>query len=100
MVHCTASNLLVAYCLYFWESFAVGYAFEVEIFRDLSASGIEFSAHELRDRRARLSAHDLVVLNLYGDIKNTLYFLQVRRSQQLPHDFYITRFYEGGVATH
>ena len=90
-----AGNLLVAYCLYFWESFAMGYAFEVEIFRDLRASGIDFSAHDIRDRRARLSAYDLVVLNLYGDIKNTLYFLQVRRSQHLQHDFYITRFYEG-----
>lgn len=89
------SNLLVAYCLYFWEAFAMGYAFEVEIFRDLRASGIEFSAHDLRDRQARLSAYDLMVLNLYGDIKNTLYFLQVRRSQHLPHDFYITRFYAG-----
>lgn len=73
----------------------MGYAFEVEIFRDLRASGIEFSAHDLRDRQARLSAYDLMVLNLYGDIKNTLYFLQVRRSQHLPHDFYITRFYAG-----
>ncbi|MEZ4727599.1 MAG: hypothetical protein R3E79_10750 [Caldilineaceae bacterium] len=89
------ANLLVAYCLYFWESFAMGYAFEVEIIRDLRAAGIQFRAHDLRDRQARLSPYDLEILGLYGDIKNTLYFLQVGRSRQLPHDFYITRFYEG-----
>ncbi|MEZ4870127.1 MAG: hypothetical protein R3C14_52850 [Caldilineaceae bacterium] len=88
-------NLLVAYCLYFWESFAMGYAFEVEITRDLRAAGIQFRAHDLRDRQARLSPYDLEILGLYGDIKNTLYFLQAGRSQQLRHDFYITRFYEG-----
>lgn len=89
------SNLLVAYCLYFWESFAMGYAFEVEIFRDLHAAGIDFTAHDIRDRQARRSAYDLVVLKLFGDIKNTLYFLQVERSRRLQHDFYVTRFYEG-----
>ncbi|MCB0064816.1 MAG: hypothetical protein KDE19_21980, partial [Caldilineaceae bacterium] len=89
------SNLLLAYCLYFWEAFAVGYAFEVEIFRDLRRSGVHFRAHDLRDRQERLSPHDLEVLGLFGDIKNSLYFLQIGRGQKLPHDFYITRFYEG-----
>jgi|LakMenEpi03Aug12_release.lakeMendotaPanAssembly.Ray.scaffolds.fasta_scaffold325449_1 hypothetical protein len=89
------SNLLLAYCLYFWESFAVGYAFEVEIFRDLQASGIHFRAHDLRSRQERLSPYDLEVLGLQGDIKNSLYFLQIGREQGLSRDFYITRFYEG-----
>jgi len=89
------SNLLLAYCLYFWESFAVGYAFEVEIFRDLQVSGIQFRAHDLRNRQERLSPYDLEVLGLQGDIKNNLYFLQIGREQGLPRDFYITRFYEG-----
>ena len=89
------SNLLLAYCLYFWESFAVGYAFEVEIFRDLQVSGVQFRAHDLRNRQARLSPYDLEVLGLQGDIKNSLYFLQIGHEQGLPHDFYITRFYEG-----
>jgi hypothetical protein len=90
-----ASNLLLAYCLYFWESFAIGYAFEVEIYRDLTNSGVDFKAHDIRNRAARFSTYDLQVLNLKGDIKTSLYFLSVARSRGLAHDFYITRFYEG-----
>ena len=90
-----ASNLLMAYCLYFWESFAVGYAFEVEIYRDLTESGIAFQAHDIRDPQARLSSYDLQLLEQHGDIKTSLYFLYSRRTRDLPHDFYITRFYEG-----
>ncbi len=90
-----ATNLLLAYCLYFWESFAIGYAFEVEIYRDLTKSGIDFQAHDIRKRVARFSAYDLEVLNLKGDIKTSLYFLYATRSRGLAHDFYVTRFYEG-----
>jgi hypothetical protein len=90
-----ASNFLLAYCLYFWESFAVGYAFEVEIYRDLTQSGIAFQAHDIRDSQARLSSYDLQLLGQHGDIKTSLYFLYSRRTSDLPHDFYITRFYEG-----
>lgn len=90
-----ASNLLLAYCLYFWESFALGYAFEVEIYRDLTNSGVDFQAHDIRDRAARFSAYDLQILNLKGDIKTSLYFLYATRSRGLAHDFYITRIYEG-----
>lgn len=90
-----ATNLLLAYCLYFWESFAAGYAFEVEISRDLSESDIVFKTHDVRDRRARLSPYDLEILGLRGDVKTSFYFLYVRRGQGLPNDFYITRFYEG-----
>jgi hypothetical protein len=89
------SNLLLAYCLYFWESFALGYAFEVEIYRDLTNSGVVFQAHDIREGAARFSAYDLQVLNLKGDIKTSLYFLYAARSRGLAHDFYITRFYEG-----
>ena len=90
-----ATNLLLAYCLYFWESFALGYAFEIEIYRDLTNSGVDFKAHDIRDRVARFSAYDLQLLSLKGDIKTSLYFLYVARSRGLAHDFYITRFYEG-----
>ncbi len=89
------TNLLLTYCLYFWESFAAGYAFEVEIYRDLTAAGIAFEAHDIRDRQGRLSPYDLKVLGLRGDIKTSLYFLYVGRGRGLPHDFYVTRFYEG-----
>ena len=91
----SVGNVLMAYCLYFWESFATGYAFEVEIYRDLRKEGIAFVAHDIRNRLARFSAYDLKVLNLRGDIKTSLYFLEVERGRKLPHDFYITRFYEG-----
>ncbi|MEZ4737417.1 MAG: hypothetical protein R3E79_60850 [Caldilineaceae bacterium] len=89
------ANLLLAYCLYFWEAFATGYAFEVEILRDLTQSGINYQAHDLRHRQSRLSAYDLRVLGLSGDIKTSLYFLHTQRGRGLPHDFYITRIYEG-----
>lgn len=88
------TNLLLAYCLYFWESFASGYAFEVEIYRDLTATGIVFDSHDILDYKGRRSFHDLKVLGLYGDIKTSLYFLHVGRSKQFPHDFYVTRFYD------
>lgn len=91
----SGANILLSYCLYFWEAFARGYAFEVEIYRDLTRSGIIFRAHDIRDHQARLSAHDLHLLDQYGDIKTSLYFLHVKRSGNLPHDFYVTRFYEG-----
>jgi hypothetical protein len=74
----------LAYCLYFWESFAAGYAFEVEIFRDLSASGIRFKAHDIRTRRSRLSPYDLEIMGLRGDVKTSFYFLYVGRGQGLP----------------
>lgn len=92
------TNLLLAYCLYFFHSFATGYAFEVQIYRDLTASGIVFDAHDILDRKSRFQPYDLSVLGLYGDIKTSLYFLRVGRSQKLPHDFYITRLYAKGRA--
>ena len=88
------TNLLLSYCLYFWESFTAGYAFEVRIFRDLTASGMIFNAHDIRSRQERYLSYDLEVLGLYGDIKTSTYFLKVGRSKKLPHDFYITRFYD------
>jgi hypothetical protein len=86
------SRLLLAYWLYWWESFATGYAFEVTIFRDLQAAKIPFTPHDIRSRDGRRSAYDLEVLGLHGDIKNSLYFLQSGRRVGLRHDFYISRF--------
>ena len=86
-----ATHLLVAYCLYWWRAFTLGYALEVEIQRDLEASGIQFQAHDLRRREERLSPYDLTVLGFKGDIKTSVYFLQAARTRMLPHDFYITR---------
>jgi hypothetical protein len=87
------SELLAAYCLYWWTSFARGYRFEVTILRQLEAAGIKFSAHDLRVRAERLSPYDLVVSQRLGDIKHTTYFLDMARSLPLTCDFYITQLY-------
>lgn len=89
------SWLLLAYCVYWWQSFARGYAFEVEIARDLQASGVKFHMHDIRRRAERLSPADLIVLDLLGDMKTSTYFLQVETGE-LPNDFYITRLVEAG----
>jgi len=86
------ARLLLAYWLFWWEAFATGYAFEVEIFRDLKASNITFIAHDIRSREGRRSLYDLEVLGLRGDIKTSLYFLRIGRSPGVRHDFYISRF--------
>lgn len=90
------SWLLLTYCIYWWQSFARGYAFEVEIWRDLSLSGVEFHMHDILSQVERYSPADLVVLDLMGDIKTSTYFLQADDSGQLPNDFYITRLYDQG----
>ena len=44
----SATESLLAYCLYWSASFVRGYAFEVEIFRDLEAASIHYTSHDLR----------------------------------------------------
>jgi hypothetical protein len=88
-----ATESLLAYCLYWWASFVRGYAFEIEIFHDLDAASIHYTAHDLRVREQRFSSCDLTVFGMTGDIKNTTYFLYVARSFPLTCDFYITRLY-------
>jgi len=87
------SQLLVAFCLYWWQMFARGYAFEIAIYRDLTDSGIAYRAHDLRNKQARLSGHDLEVMGFRGDVKTSTYFVLAQRSETLEHDFYITRLY-------
>lgn len=86
-----ATRLLVAYCAYWWRSFAQGYALEIEIQRDLDAEGIRYEAHDLRKREERLTPYDIAVLGYAGDIKTSVYFLQAARTRSVPHDFVITR---------
>ncbi len=86
-----ATRLIVAYCLYWWRAFTLGYTLEIEIQRDLEASGIQFQAHDLRRPEDRLSPYDLEVLGFKGDIKTSVYFLQAARTRTLLHNFYITR---------
>ena len=61
---------------------------------DLAASGVSYRAHDLRDRRARLSPFDLLVMGFRGDIKTSTYFFNVERSRRLAYDFYITRLWD------
>jgi hypothetical protein len=89
----SASRLLVSYLLYWWGAFARGYALEVEIFRDLQQSGIQFTAHDLRDRQQRFSPSDLIVNSMAGDVKTSIYFVQA--AEPLAHDFYIVRLSMG-----
>jgi len=89
----TSDFYLLAYCLYWWHAFTIGYEFEITILRDLKDSGVDFYAHDLRDHRARRSPFDLFVMNFSGDIKTSTYFLYAVRSTGLPADFYITRLY-------
>ncbi len=85
------TRLLLSYLLYWWGAFARGYAFEVEIFRDLRESGIRFQAHNLLDRQQRYSPSDLTVSGMAGDIKTSVYFVQAAAG--LVHDFYIVRLF-------
>jgi hypothetical protein len=87
------TQLVLIFCLYWWQSFSKGYAFEVEILRDLAANGILYQAHDLRDRQARLSPFDLIVMGFRGDIRTSTYFFAVERGRGLPHDFYLTRLW-------
>ncbi|MBK8905334.1 MAG: hypothetical protein IPM53_29395 [Anaerolineaceae bacterium] len=91
-----SSILLQGYCLYWWQSFSRGYTFELFIMRDLLAGGIEFQMHDIRQPAERYSPADLIVLDLLGDIKTSIYFLQEPSANNLPNDFYITRLYEKG----
>lgn len=92
------SFLLLAYCLYWWQSFARGYAFELEIAHDLEAAAIDFEMHDVRSRIERYSQADLILLGLLGDIKTSPYFLHEQTGEALSNDFYITRLYEQGRA--
>lgn len=87
------TRLLDNYCAYRWQSFARGYAFELEILRDLERAGIVFHAHDILDPFERYAESDLIVLGLQGDIKTSAYFLQTQPLSGLRNDFYITSLY-------
>jgi len=89
------SWLLYVYCVYWWQAFARGYAFEVQIVRDMQASGLTLHYHDLLDPVERHSVADVLVLDMMGDIKTSTYFLQWAASHQLSNDFYVTRLWDG-----
>lgn len=86
------AGYLVAYCLYWWSAFARGHIFELFIFRDLEASGVDFSPHDPRLLSERYARHDLVIGEWRGDVKLSFYFLG--ETEAPPLDFYITRVYD------
>lgn len=88
------TRLLLAFCLFWWASFATGYIFEVKILRDLCKSGIDFHAHDVTQRTERYAFADLTISGMMGDIKSSAYFFFTARSADLPHDFYISRYYD------
>lgn len=90
----TVIQLCLSYLLYWWNAFARGYAFEVEVFQDLQRAGIHFQAHNLLDHNQRFSPSDLTVIGQAGDIKTSTYFLHIVPVAR--HDFYIVRFASRG----
>ena len=86
-----SSQFLMAYCLYWWYSFSKGYAFEIEIFRDLASTGIVFESHDILSPQERRSRYDLIVSSFRGDVKTSTYFLYTSRTATLHSDFYITQ---------
>jgi hypothetical protein len=87
------ADLLLIYCLYWWAAFARGYLFEQVIIRDLLASQVLFTAHEVTYGRERYSQYDLQISGMgKGDIKTSLYFLD--DFPDPPADFYITQLYD------
>ena len=91
------TRFLIIYCLYWWNAMATGYAFEIEVFRDLQNSGVKFKAHDLQNQSEKYSFADLTISRMNGDIKSSTYFFIVIRSANLEHDFYITRYYDKAV---
>lgn len=88
------TRFLIFYCLYWWNAMAIGYLFEIEVFRDLLKSGIKFKAHDLLIPLERFSFADLTISGLKGDVKSSTYFFTFIRSSNLDHDFYITRYFD------
>jgi len=88
------SLYLRAYCIFWWDSFAKGYIFEVAVYRDLKATSVAFVAHDITDPEQRRLSYDLLVSGWRGDVKTSSYFLATARTRALRHDFYITRLYD------
>ena len=87
-------QLLLAYCLYWWQSFAKGYIFQFVVYRDLTASGVQFDGIDPLNPEQRYAPHDLMVSGWRGDIKASTYFVHTARGAGFTHDFYIARFFD------
>jgi hypothetical protein len=89
-----SEQLLLAYCLYWWQSFAKGYILQFAVYRDLTASGIQFDGVDPLNPEQRYAPDDLIVSGWRGDIKASTYFIHTARGAGLSHDFYIARFFD------
>jgi hypothetical protein len=87
------SRWLFAYCVYWWNSFANGYIFEVSVLKDLQKEGIVLAVRDIRNRAERFASADILIGEWTGDMKNSTYFFFVARSYPLLCDFYITRLF-------
>ncbi len=94
------SRWLFAYCVYWWNSFANGYTFEVSVLKDLQKEGIVLSVRDIRNRAERFASADILIGEWAGDVKNSTYFFFVARSYPLLCDFYITRLYNAEIRRH
>jgi len=93
-------QLLLAYCLYWWHSFAKGYILQFAVYRELTASGVQFDGVDPVNPQQRYAADDLIVSGWRGDIKASTYFIHTARGAGLPHDFYIARFFDAANRTY
>jgi hypothetical protein len=88
------AEFLLIFALYWWTSFCKGYMFELIVFRDLEASGIQFIPHDLRLEEERYTPNDFYLGEFRGDVKSSIYFLEDLVALQPTVDLYISRLYD------
>ncbi|MGA9348919.1 MAG: hypothetical protein WBW48_08955 [Anaerolineae bacterium] len=88
------AEFLLIFSLYWWTSFCRGYMFELTVFRDLEASGIQFIPHNPRLEEERYAPNDFYLGEFRGDVKSSIYFLEDLVAIQPTVDLYISRLYD------
>ena len=88
------AECLLTFSLYWWTSFCKGYMFELIVFRDLEASGIQFIPHDPRLEEERYAPNDFYLGEFRGDVKSSIYFLEDLVTLQPTVDLYISRLYD------
>jgi len=94
------SRGLFAHCVYWWNSFANGYIFEVSVLKELQKAGIVRAVRDIRNRDERFASADILIGEWTGDVKNSTCFFFVARSYPLLCDFYITRLFNAESRQH
>lgn len=88
------AEFLLIFSLYWWTSFCRGYMFELIVFRDLEASGIQFIPHDPRLEEERYAPNDFYLEEFRGDVKSSIYFLEDLIALQPTVDLYISQLYD------